>query len=184
MSYLLATNPDIEDRLYNEVSAAMGADGEIDYDRLHSLTYLDACISETLRLFPPVPRLDRECNTDMKLGDSQIRLQKGQIAEILVYAMHHNPDYFPDPSHYRPDRFLPDNKHLIIPYSYMPFGNGPRNCIGMRFALMEIKLAMAHMLTRFKFTMVDKTAKTLTYKPMTPVLAANSLTVGIEKRIL
>ena len=180
-SYMLATHPDIQQRLQSELINAMDPNHEIDYDKLHALPYLDACISETLRLFPPVIRLERECNTSLKLGDSGIKIEKGHVVEILVYAMHHNEDYFPNPEKFSPDRFLPENRHLILPYTYMPFGNGPRNCIGMRFALMEIKLAMAHILTKYKFTKIDQTEKTLKFQPATPLLSAKCLTVGIEK---
>ena len=180
-SYMLATHPDIQQRLQSELINAMDPNHEIDYDKLHALPYLDACIRESLRLFPPVIRLERDCNADCKLGDSGIHVRKGQLVEVLVYAMHHNEDYFPNPEKYDPDRFLPENRHLILPYTYMPFGNGPRSCIGIRFALMEIKLAMAHILTKYKFTKIDKTEETITFRPMTPLLGPKSLTVGIEK---
>ena len=110
MSYLLALHPDIQERLHQEVANAMNSNGEFDYDKLHALPYLDACISETLRLFPPVIRLERECNTSLKLGDSGIKIEKGHVVEILVYAMHHNEDYFPNPEKFSPDRFLPEKQ--------------------------------------------------------------------------
>ena len=181
MSYLLATHPKIQERLHRELINAMDSNQEIDYDKLQALPYLDACISETLRLFPPVFRLERECNTDMMLGNTGIYLQKGHSVEVLVYAMHHNEEYFPNAEKFSPERFLPENRHLILPYTYMPFGNGPRNCIGIRFALMEIKLALAHILTRFKFTKIDKTEQTIEFLPLSVLLIPKSLTVGIEK---
>ena len=181
MSYLLATHPDIQERLHRELINAMDSEGEIDYDKLQALPYLDACIRETLRLFSPVFRLERECNTDITLGNTGVYLQKGHSVEVLVYAMHHNEEYFPNAEKFSPERFLPENRHLIVPYTYMPFGNGPRNCIGMRFALMVIKLAFAHILTRYKFTKIDKTEQTIEFLPLTILLTPKSLTVGIEK---
>ena len=182
LTYALALNPEVQEKLYNEVKTAMGSDKEISYDDLHRLPYLDACISETLRVYPPVIRLEREVNQDFKLGDSEIKLYKGQLVEIPVYAVHHCEDYFKNADQFIPERFLPENRNQIIPYTYMPFGTGPRNCIGMRFALMEIKLAMAHILMRFRFTKCEKTEERIKFRAMHLILAPISVTVGIEKR--
>ena len=183
MSYILATNPECQQKLFNEVISAMDSDNEISYEKLHALPYLDACLSETLRLFPPVMRLEREVNQNFKLGDSEIKLFKGQLVEIPVYAIHHSEKFYKNADQFIPERFLKENRDQIIPYTYMPFGTGPRNCIGMRFALMEVKLAIAHILVRYHLTKCDKTETELEFKPLTPVLAAKSLTIGIEKRL-
>jgi len=182
MSYALALHPECQEKLYKEVVTAMGSEKEISYEDLHRLPYLDACISETLRVYPPVSRLEREVNQDFKLGESEIKLLKGQVVEIPVYAIHHSEEYFKDADHFIPERFLPENRNQIIPYTYLPFGTGPRNCIGMRFALMEIKLAIAHIIIRYRFTKCNKTEEKLKFRPMVPTLSPSSVTVGIEKR--
>jgi cytochrome P450 family 3 subfamily A len=77
---------------------------------------------------------------------------------------------------------MPENRHKIIPYTFIPFGAGPRNCVGMRFALMEAKLALAQIVRKFKFVRSAKTEVPLKFKTVTPLCAAKSIIVGIEKR--
>ena len=181
MSHNLAVNPDCQERLYDELITALGPDGEIGYDELQQLPYLDACICETLRLFPPIPRVEREANSNFKLGDTGIQFHKGLMVEIPVYVIHHSEEYYQNAEQFDPERFMPENRHKIIPYTFLPFGTGPRNCIGMRFALMEIKLAMAHIITRYRFKTTDQT-KQLKFMPVTPLLSASNLSLTLEKR--
>jgi len=181
-SYELALNQDCQQKLYEEVSSAVDQNGEISYETLTKLPYLDSVISETLRIYPPAIRLEREAMTDYKLGDTGIELFKGQLIEIPTYAIHHSEEYYPDPHIFNPERFMPENRDQIIPYTYMPFGSGPRNCIGMRFALMEAKLGLAQIIRRFRLVRSDKTEVPLKFLPVTPICAAKSLIVGIEKR--
>ncbi|XP_054166760.1 cytochrome P450 3A14-like [Oppia nitens] len=181
-SYELALNPKVQDRLYEEIETAVDANGEISYDKLSKLPFLDSVLSETLRLYPPVLRLDRRVVTDYKLGDTGIQLFAGQEVEIPVYAIHHSDEFYPNAHQFDPDRFMPENRHKIIPYTYLPFGAGPRNCIGMRFALMEAKLGLAHIIRRFRFFKSPQTAVPLEFKPVTRLCAAKQVVVGIEMR--
>jgi len=121
-------------------------------------------------------------NNDYKLGDTGITLYKGQVVEIPIYAIHHSEEYYENPEKFNPERFLPENRDQIIPYTYLPFGSGPRNCIGMRFALMEAKLCLAQIVRRFRFVRSAKTEVPLRFKTVTPLTAAKSIIVGIEKR--
>ncbi|CAG2181356.1 unnamed protein product, partial [Oppiella nova] len=148
-SYELALNPELQDRLYEETKGVFNEKGEIDYEVLSRLPFLDALVSETLRSYPPLPRLEREAMEDIKLGDTGVKIEKGVIAEIPVYAIHHDPEHYPNPFTFNPDRFMPENRENIKPYTYIPFGSGPRNCIGMRFALLEAKLALAKISQQF-----------------------------------
>ncbi|CAG2173519.1 unnamed protein product [Oppiella nova] len=182
-TYELALNPSVQDILYEEISSAIDSDGEISYEELSRLSYLDAVLSETLRLYTPFPRLSRIASTDYKLGKTGINVSKGQQIEIPVYAIHHSEEYFENPFKYDPDRFLPQNRHKITPYTYLPFGAGPRNCIGMRFALMETKVCLAHIIRRFKFFATDKTDVPLKYKRSLNLTSAQRIVVGIESRV-
>ncbi|CAG2168254.1 unnamed protein product, partial [Oppiella nova] len=126
LTYELALNPSVQQRLYLELMDAIDPDtGDIPYDRLPRLPYLDAVLSETLRL------------------------HTGQQVDIPIHAIHHCADFYPDPEHFNPNRFMPCNRHLVEPYTYLPFGAGPRNYI--RFALLEVKAAVAHIVWRFRF---------------------------------
>ncbi|CAG2118439.1 unnamed protein product, partial [Medioppia subpectinata] len=116
--YELALQPRLQERLYAELKAAMDADGEIDYDTLQALTYLDQVVSETLRLHPPGIRATRLATQDYKLGDTGIVIRKGQQVDIPTYAIHHSPENYPDPYRYDPDRFSPANRGKIKPYTY------------------------------------------------------------------
>ncbi|KAI1287350.1 Cytochrome P450 3A19 [Halotydeus destructor] len=108
-----------------------------------------------------------KCDNDCiyVLGDTGVSVNKGDWVFSQTYAMHTNPEYFPDPMTFQPDRFLPENKHLIVAFSYTPFGEGPRQCIGMRFAQLQIKVAMARAVLRMKFSRSDKTLVPVQYVP-------------------
>ncbi|CAG2180727.1 unnamed protein product, partial [Oppiella nova] len=144
--YELALNPDTQERVYDEIQEAMGPDGQFDYDTLCALPYLDAVISESLRLYPPFTRVEREVKCDYQLADTNIKLKAGDLVHISIYAVHHNEEYFPNANQFIPERFLPENRHQITPYTYIPFAVGPRNCVGLRLALMEMKVSVANVI--------------------------------------
>jgi cytochrome P450 family 3 subfamily A len=181
-SYELALHPDIQERLYEEIKSVFDENGEIPYEILSKLPFLDSIISETLRLHPPVMKLIREAMEDIDLDNFNVKIQKGVIAEIPVYAIHHDPEFYENPLLFNPDRFMPENRSKITPYTYLPFGAGPRNCIGMRFALLEAKLALAKITRKFRFFRTPKTDVPLEYSIGRRLLQAKSLIVGIERR--
>lgn len=117
---------------------------------------MDAFLSETLRLYSPALQIERTCSEDVVLGNEEIKVSKGDIISIPVYAMHHDPTQFEEPDRFKPDRFLSDNS-THHPYAYLPFGAGPRNCVAKRLALMEAKLALLQLVHNFRFSLCDKT---------------------------
>jgi cytochrome P450 len=119
---------------------------------------MDMIINETLRLYPPAFRVDRVCNEDYSYKEIQIK--KGQVWTASIYALHHDPDIYPDPYTFDPERFNEENKKNRDNEAFIPFGAGPRNCIAMRFALIEIKLLLATVLSKFQFEKCDQTAVT------------------------
>ncbi|XP_055947998.1 cytochrome P450 3A8-like [Argiope bruennichi] len=149
-TYFLALHQDIQDKVRAEVDSLLKEhNGKLTYEAVQSMKYLDNVISETLRIYPISVRLERRAEEDYKLGDTGITIPKGMIVSIPVIAVHRDPKYWPDPEKFDPDRFTPEQRAQRDPYSYLPFGAGPRNCLGMRFALMEVKVCLAHVIANF-----------------------------------
>ena len=152
--YTLSQHPVIQQKLIDELST-ISNDQASDYEIVKSLTYLDAVVSEILRFCPPVPRVERRTTEPCKLGN--IQLGSGQLITIPVHAMHHDPAYFPDPEQFKPERWLPENRDSNNLTAYLPFAYGPRSCIGIRFAYMEIKLCLAKLFKSFRFIKSNQT---------------------------
>jgi cytochrome P450 len=158
-AYHLALDSDIQNRLAEEVDNCWKANGgKFTYDTINTLEYMDKFIMETLRMYPPLMRFDRECTKDYKIPGTDLVIPTGMGVIIPTYAIHHDPEIYPEPEKFDPERFSKEGKATRSPYAFMPFGHGPKNCIGMRFALTEAKLAFAHLIHNFK---LEPSAKTL-----------------------
>ncbi|CAK1547377.1 unnamed protein product [Leptosia nina] len=160
----LALCPEAQEKLAKEIKEdSLKNGGKIDYNSIHNLPYMDMVISEVLRLWPPGFQLDRVCAKDYNLGrandasQKDYILRKGEQVIIPVWPIHRNPEYFPNPDKFDPERFSAENKHLIKPMAYMPFGVGPRNCIGSRFALLEVKMFIYQFLLKLEVSPSSKT---------------------------
>ena len=94
------------------------------------IMFLNHSFSETLRKYPPVPILNRECTNDFKIPSTDVVLKKGMATVIPVLALHHDPKYYPEPERFDPERFNEDENAKRHHYVYLPFGEGPRICIG------------------------------------------------------
>ncbi|EHH52027.1 hypothetical protein EGM_12391 [Macaca fascicularis] len=147
--YELATHPDVQQKLQKEIDTVLPNKAPPTYDTMLQMEYLDMVVNETLRLFPVAMRLERVCKKDVEING--ISIPKGVVVMIPSYVLHHDPKYWTEPEKFLPERFSKKNKDNIDPYIYTPFGNGPRNCIGMRFALMNMKLALIRVLQNFSF---------------------------------
>ncbi|XP_021018890.1 cytochrome P450 3A13 [Mus caroli] len=145
--YLLAIHPDVQKKLQDEIDAALPNKAPATYDTLLQMEYLDMVVNETLRLYPIAGRLERVCKTDVEING--VFIPKGTVVIIPTFALHKDPKYWPEPEEFRPERFSKKNQDSINPYTYLPFGSGPRNCIGMRFALINVKVALVRVLQNF-----------------------------------
>jgi cytochrome P450 family 6 len=182
-SFELALNQHIQQTLYNEIKCAVDSnDGNLSYDVLMQLPYLDAVICETLRKYPPNIVLRRETSTEYKLDDYNVTLPKHLTLEINHYSIHHCEQYYPNPEKFIPDRFLPENRHKIVPYSYLPFGLGPRNCVGMRFALMQAKLCLALTVNKYRFIRSGGEEEMICIKDHYRLLIPDKAFIQIQKR--
>lgn len=154
----LALNEEIQERTRRDVNDAIAKrDGKLTYDAVQDMKYLDLVILETLRKYPPAPLLSRRCENEYQIPGSKVELPAGMRVVIPIYGLHHDPDHYPDPEAFNPDRFTDENKRTRHPYTYLPFGEGPRACIGMRFALLQIKVGIISFLRHHEVRLCDKT---------------------------
>ncbi|XP_053688973.1 probable cytochrome P450 9f2 [Sabethes cyaneus] len=162
LMYELTLNPEVQEKLYEEICETNSAlNGKaLDYDTLQKMKYLDMVVSESLRKWSPVAAIDRLCVRDYELDDGEglkFTIEKGAAVWFPFHGLHHDPKYYPNPEKFIPERFDDENRANIQPGTYLPFGIGPRNCIGSRFALMEVKAIIYYMLRHFSFVRTEKT---------------------------
>merc|ERR1712233_164127 len=156
LSYCLAKNPDVLEKLVEEVDRVVeDSEGKIDQESIREMPYLEACIKETLRLLPPVFRTDRTCVKDWE--EDRLFIPKGMNISVPVFAIHHDPSIWADPETFQPERFLKEQESSIQACSWLPFGGGPRQCIGERFAMVEMKIAMTKLLSKFRIEANERT---------------------------
>ncbi|NXA04240.1 CP3A9 protein, partial [Sapayoa aenigma] len=155
LAYELATHPDVQQKLLEEIDTALPNKAPLTYESLMKLEYLDMVVNETLRVYPLGGRIERTCKKDVEING--VTIPKGTIVTIPPYVLHRNPEYWPNPDEFRPERFSKENKETVDPYTYLPFGAGPRNCIGMRFALLTLKVAITALLQHFTFQVCKET---------------------------
>ncbi|KAL7851844.1 hypothetical protein SRHO_G00176290 [Serrasalmus rhombeus] len=153
--YNMATNPETMKKLQEEIDQTFPDKTPVQYDAVMSMDYLDAALNESLRLYPVAARTDRVAKKTVEING--VNIPRGTTVMIPIYPLHRDPEYWPDPDTFNPERFTKENKESIDPYMYMPFGAGPRNCIGMRFALVSMKLAIVEILQRFDVNICDET---------------------------
>ncbi|CAF0881016.1 unnamed protein product [Brachionus calyciflorus] len=156
IAYNLAMNPNYQDKLIQEVDDVLDRhDGKINYESISEMRFMDNVINETLRMFPPAVRLDRVASADYEYNG--IKILKDMVWSVPIWALHHDPEIYPEPDIFRPERFDDKEKNLRESVAFLPFGAGPRNCVGMRFALLEIKTLLASVLSKYSFEKCDKT---------------------------
>ncbi|XP_058820806.1 cytochrome P450 6a2-like [Topomyia yanbarensis] len=181
--YELALNQEAQEKARKCVEDIFAANnGRLSYESVSNMGYLDQCINETLRKHPPVAILERNADKDYRIPDSDLVIQKGRKIMIPTYAMHHDADHFPDPEAYNPDRFAPSEVAKRDPYCFLPFGEGPRICIGMRFGQIQARVGLATLLKDFRFSVCDKTQIPVQYSRTNFILGpANGVWQRAEK---
>ncbi|XP_061178614.1 cytochrome P450 3A24-like [Saccostrea echinata] len=154
LTYFLALNPNVQQKMFEEIVSELGNE-EPGYDNVGKLQYMDMCINETMRMFPIAPRTDRLCVQETEVNG--LNIPKGMQIAIPIWILHHSDKLWEDPEKFEPERFSPENKAKMNPYQFMPFGYGPRICIGIRLALTEIKIAMTKVLREFEINTCSRT---------------------------
>ncbi|GJQ81995.1 Cyp6a9 [Trypoxylus dichotomus] len=163
----LAMNEDVQNELRNEINTVLRRyNGEYTYEMLGDLPYADMVISETLRKYPPIPSLTRVCTKDYRIPGTDVIIPKGLRVFIPIQGIHNDPEIYPNPQKFDPTRFSHENKNKRHQFSFIPFGEGPRICLGLRFAMIQTKICLAMMIKTFKLTLNSKTTLPLKFDPM------------------
>ncbi|KAK3785802.1 hypothetical protein RRG08_050822 [Elysia crispata] len=152
--YKIAQNPDVQEKLFQEIIDVVEHENPT-HEELSKLHYMEQVVNETLRLFPPVIRISRKTVEPRSYGD--INIPAGAVIEIPIKEIQRDPAHYPDPDVFDPDRFNEESKAKRSPLAFIPFGQGPRLCIGMRLALLELKIALVKVLRKVKVELNDET---------------------------
>ncbi|XP_072934649.1 cytochrome P450 6B7-like [Epargyreus clarus] len=157
----LAKNEEIQNRARKEVDEYLQRNkGKITYECVNELPYLYACGSEAIRLYPVLGVVTREVMQDYQLPTG-LKLEKGIRIHFPISHIHRNPDHFPEPNQYRPERFLNDT---IKPYTFLPFGEGRRQCIGKRFAKMQMLPCLVTVLKNYRLELAENMSTTMQFE--------------------
>uniref|UniRef100_A0A0V0G5T6 Putative cytochrome p450 6j1-like isoform 1 n=1 Tax=Triatoma dimidiata TaxID=72491 RepID=A0A0V0G5T6_TRIDM len=173
--YDIAQHPEVQERARNHVQEVLDKHNGYSYASMQDMTYLQQCIQETLRLHPIITFLFRESTKKYQISEADLQIEKGQKVIIPIGSLHLDPKYYPNPEVYNPERFPPNiSKQNSI---YLPFGDGPRFCIGFRYAMMVMKLGLSKILTNYKFKLSPKNEipikfnkQSLIQMPKSPIL--------------
>ncbi|KAJ8953902.1 hypothetical protein NQ318_019142 [Aromia moschata] len=173
VAYELALHPDVQVKLQEEIDNVLqtAKTTKVTYEAILKMKYLDCVVSESLRKWPPIYQIDRECvknyfEVDLSIPDDEkIVIEKGTAIIIPIMAIHRDPNYFPDPQRFNPERFSAESRDGIAPGTYIPFGYGPRRCIGSQFALLQMKLLVFHLLSKFDLVPTENTRTHLEASP-------------------
>ncbi|XP_060806814.1 uncharacterized protein LOC106141399 [Amyelois transitella] len=169
--YELAKKPDAQEKALEEVDEYLRRhNNRVEFDCINEMPYIEACIDEALRLYPVLSVLTREVHKDYTLPCGAV-LEKGVRVHLPVYHIQHRPDFFPEPEEFRPERFLGEEKRNIKQYTYFPFGEGPRICIGMRFSKMQMIPGLITVLKKYRVEPVGP-AEELDFFSTTMVITA------------
>uniref|UniRef100_A0AAG5D794 Cytochrome P450 n=1 Tax=Anopheles atroparvus TaxID=41427 RepID=A0AAG5D794_ANOAO len=177
----LSHNPDVMAKLQQEIDQMLERhDGEITYENIKEMKYLDLCVKETLRKYPGLPILNRECSQDYRVPDSDVVIRKGTQVIIPLLGISMNEKYFPDPELYSPERFDEETINHD-PDAYYPFGTGPRNCIGLRQGVLVSKIGILLLLSKYNFR-PSIPAKVKFAAATVPLAPEGGLPMKVERR--
>lgn len=163
----LSLNQDIQEKARNEIrNVRKNFTGELCYEATQELKYLTNCVTETLRKYAPVMLTTRLCTKEYKIPDSNVTIDKGTYVLIPIYGIHMDPEYFPSPETYDPDRFLEGSEKNRNAFAFMPLGFGPRMCIAHKFAMLESVIVLSVLLSRFRFAVHSDTKIPIRYSAL------------------
>ncbi|XP_014363275.2 cytochrome P450 6B5 [Papilio machaon] len=166
MLYELAKNPDVQNKLIAEIDEVLKRhNGEITYECLSDMPYLGQTFDETLRKYPVADILQRNAKVDYPIPGTDVTVKKGQTIIISGWGIQHDPKYYPNPDKFDPERFSPENEKNRHSCAYLPFGAGPRNCLGARFAKWQSQVCIVKFLSKFRVEPSKNTPLDFKYNP-------------------
>lgn len=155
----LCKNPEIQLKIQEELDLELGDNfDDVTYESINGLKYLESCIDETLRLYPPLSIMFRRCTRDYKIPNTDLFIEKGTSVFIPAVAMQRDENIYDDPLQFKPERFLdsPNGNGHANGLFYLPFGAGARHCIGERMAKIQTKIGLACILSKYNIEFNDK----------------------------
>ncbi|XP_054738973.1 probable cytochrome P450 6a21 [Anastrepha obliqua] len=182
--YELAQHEDMQQRVREEVCEVLERhNGEFTYECMGEMVYLNQVISETLRKHTIVPMLTRECSEDYEVaGHPKYYINKGMFVIVPAVGIHLDDDYYPTPEEFNPDNFTPEKVAERDSIEWLPFGDGPRNCVGLRFGLMQTRVGLGYLLKNFRFGVSEKTQIPIKYNKKTFLsMAEGDIYLRVEK---
>ncbi|NP_001106223.1 cytochrome P450 CYP4G25 [Bombyx mori] len=154
---MMGIHQDIQDKVIEELDQIFGdSDRPVTFQDTLEMKYLERCLMETLRLYPPVPIIARQVNQEITLPSNGKKIPAGTTLVIATYKLHRRPDVYPNPNKFDPDNFLPErsaNRHY---YAFVPFSAGPRSCVGRKYAMLKLKVILSTILRNFRVISVLK----------------------------
>ncbi|XP_077486655.1 cytochrome P450 3A6-like [Amblyomma americanum] len=158
VTHMLIHYPEVQEKVREELLSVLRPEETITYSTIQNLPYMTSVIQETIRLYPPAfAVVTREAVVDKQYG--KMRIPAGTAIMAPAEYIHRDPRHWEDPDRFDPERFLPKNKSRINTMAMQAFGNGPRNCIGMRFAYMELRYTFAHILRKYRLEKTENSEK-------------------------
>ncbi|CAH0600159.1 unnamed protein product [Chrysodeixis includens] len=177
----LSCNPKILTKLHEEIDEVLKNESdELTYNDIDKLQYLDKVLNEAMRKYPPIGMIPRVCTKDTVLP-SGVAIEKNVVCMVPVYAMHRDENIFPNPEKFDPERFNPENQNFGK-YTFLPFGEGNRVCIGTRFARLQVKAGLARLLKRF--TLTEQEEKPIQFEKSPFGLRAPDIFYELKPRVL
>ncbi|XP_055693830.1 cytochrome P450 6a22-like [Lutzomyia longipalpis] len=180
--YELALNQEIQNRAREVISEKLDKfDGEWSFDACLEMNYIDQIIYETLRKYPILHILTRICRQDYAVEGTSFTIEKGTRMVIPVYKIHHDPEIYPDPEKFIPERFTKDAIEARHSCAWLPFGDGPRVCIGKRFAIMQIRNQLMSFISTYRFCISPKMKEPLQFEKFGLHLPTNTMWLTFER---
>ncbi|XP_059608141.1 probable cytochrome P450 6g2 [Phlebotomus argentipes] len=174
--YELAGHQDVQEKLRRELEDFRDSGKEMNIENFNNLQYLHMVFQETLRLYPSSPALTRVyeptngSNSYSLPPPYNFSIPQGTVIYIPAIAIQRDPNFFPEPLSFRPERFAANAEPPIDPWHFLSFGQGPRNCIGLRFAALQVKMGLLTILLKYRVSFCKRTPKQIRFKRMTFLL--------------